>query len=84
MVATMAADGTDLRVLAEQEDRDAAGSDLVAGRCSRYVPGPEDEAACRIGGAVPDPDSNPEWLVEQIAWTLIRLRIRALGRRSRR
>ena len=76
MVATMAADGTELRVLAEQEDRDAAGSDLVAGR-GRYVPGPEDEAACRIGGAVPDPDSN-EWLVEQCV-DLIRLQKSLVG-----
>ncbi len=63
IAATMAADGTDLRVLAEHEDPSGAGSRLLAGR-GRYVPGPEDEAACRIGGAVPDSDVN-EGLVEE-------------------
>ena len=76
MVATMAADGTDLRVLAEHEDPSDAASKLVAGR-GRYVPGPEDEAACRAGGAVPDPDSN-EWLAEQCV-DLIRLRKSLIG-----
>ncbi len=57
MVATLAADGTDLRVLAEREDPSFTDSALVARR-GRYVPGPEDEAACRTGSAVPNPDAN--------------------------
>ena len=62
MVATVAADGTDLRVLAERESPIYPDSKLLPQR-ARYVPGPEDEAACRTGGAVPAPDVN-EWLVE--------------------
>ena len=76
IVATIAANGTDLRVLAEQEDPSDAGPKLVAGR-GRYVPGPEDTVACRTGGAVPDPDAN-EWLVEQCV-DLIRLRKSLVG-----
>ena len=61
VVATVAADGTDLRVLAERENPVYSDSELLAQR-ARYVPGPSDEAACRTGGAVSDPDAN-EWLV---------------------
>ena len=46
-----------LRVLAEREDPSFTDSALVARR-GRYVPGPEDEAACRTGSAVPNPDAN--------------------------
>ena len=63
VVATVAADGTDLRVLAEREDPVDSDSELLVQR-ARYVPGPSDEAACRTEGAVPDPDAN-EWLVEE-------------------
>ena len=74
-VATTAASGTDVRVLAEDEDPSDVNLDWAAGR-GRYLPGPEDEAACRTGGAVPDPDAN-EWLVEQCV-DLIRVR-KSLG-----
>ena len=76
VVATVAADGTDLRVLAERENPAYSGTKLLAQR-ARYVPGPEDEAACRTGGAVPNPDVN-EWLVEQCV-DLIRLRKSLVG-----
>ena len=76
MVATVAADGTDLRVLAERESPIYPDSKLLPQR-ARYVPGPEDEAACRTGGAVPNPDVN-ESLVEQCV-DLIRLRKSLVG-----
>ena len=76
VVATVAADGTDLRVLAERENPVYSDSKLLAQR-ARYVPGPEDEAACRTGGAVPNPDVN-EWLVEQCV-DLIRVRKSLVG-----
>ena len=74
-VATTAASGTDVRVLAEDEDPSDVNLDWAVGR-GRYLPGPEDEAACRAGGAVPNPDVN-EWLVEQCV-DLIRVR-KSLG-----
>ena len=76
VVATLAADGTDLRVLAERENPVYSDTKLLAQR-ARYVPGPEDEAACRAGGAVPNPDVN-ESLVEQCV-DLIRLRKSLVG-----
>ncbi len=79
-VATVAADGRnlgkDIRVLAEPAGHAPHGAVLSARR-GRYVPGPEDEAACRTGGAVPDPDVN-EWLVEQCV-DLIRLQKSLVG-----
>ena len=80
IVATVATDGRnlrkDFRVLAEPAGPGPHGAALRAGR-GRYVPGPEDEAACRTGGAVPDPDVN-EWLVEQCV-ELIGLRKSLIG-----
>ena len=46
VVATVAADGSDLRVLAERENPVYSDSGLLAQR-ARYVPGPSDEAARR-------------------------------------
>ena len=67
VVATVAADGTGLRVLAAREDPADPGysarAELLPQR-ARYVPGPADTAACRTGGAVPEPDAN-ERLVEE-------------------
>ncbi|MCY3748932.1 MAG: leucine-rich repeat domain-containing protein [Chloroflexi bacterium] len=75
-VATMAASGTDVRVLAEDDEPSYANLDWVAGR-GRYLPGPEDEAACRTGGAVSDPDAN-ERLAEQCV-ELIRVQRSLVG-----
>ncbi len=80
IVATVATDGRnlrkDFRVLAEPAGPGPHGAALRAGR-GRYVPRPEDEAACRTGGAVPTPDVN-EWLVEQCVG-LIRLQKSLIG-----
>ena len=66
MVATVAADGTDLRVLAEREKPLNSNSKLLP-QGGRYVPRPEDEAACRTGGAVPNPEANEELVVQCVA-----------------
>ena len=76
VVATVAADGTELRVLAQRESLLYSDTELLPQR-ARYVPGPADTVACRTGGAVPDPDVN-EGLVEQCVG-LIRLQKSLIG-----
>lgn len=59
MVVTTAADGTDLRMLAEREDPHYSDSKLRT-QGGHSVPGTGDAAACRNGGAVPNPDANDQ------------------------
>ncbi len=76
VVATVAADGTELRVLAQRENPVYSDAGLLPQR-ARYVPGPADTVACRTGGAVPDPDVN-KGLVEECV-DLIRVQKSLVG-----
>lgn len=80
IVATVAADGKDLRkdfrVLAEWVASAPHGAALSAGR-GRYVPGPEDEAACRTGGVVSNPDANER--LAELCVDLIRVQQSLVG-----
>jgi Tol biopolymer transport system component len=76
MVATMAADGSDLRVLAERQDPYFSDSGLRT-QGGQAAPGAGDASACRGGGAVPNPDAN-DHLVRPCV-ELIRLQQRLVG-----
>ena len=76
MVATLAADGSDLRVLAERQDPHFPDSRLRA-QGGHAVPGAGNASACRREGAVPNPDANDQLV--RACVELIRLQKRLVG-----
>ena len=75
-VATMARDGTDIRVLAERW-----GSDGYARALNRSAAATAtDDATCTSGVAVPDPDANPRLAEDCAALLEIRRSVQGMGR----
>ena len=75
-VATMARDGTDIRVLAERW-----GSDGYARALNRSTAAAAtDDATCTSGAAVPDPDANPRLAEDCAALLEIRRSVQGVGR----